>query len=336
MKRHEILFSLLVLLTFCQEAVAWNPAAGDLSKARPSDIRVMAYNTARNFISDSTKDALFERILQAVNPDIISFEEIEDTITTSQMVTRLNSILPTSSTWTVHLGLSDGYIRTVLASRFPQSRQILDTAPPSEIRGVNAALVDLPDGVYLTDIYPMAVHLKAYAGGTNTQRRQKACDALAKWFGDLRTPGGAIDLPTSTPALVMGDFNFVDPDPQQPEITLRTGDIVDNATYGPDIKPDWDGSDLLDVTPTDPYTGDPDTYPSGTTNPTSRIDRIYITESVLGVVNAFVLNTQTMTSAQRAAAGLQSGDTDNASDHLPIVADFAILVPVTLSHWSLE
>ncbi|MCX7626593.1 MAG: hypothetical protein N2Z21_10365, partial [Candidatus Sumerlaeaceae bacterium] len=124
--------------------------------------------------------------------------------------------------------------------------------------------------------------------------------------------------------------------PQQPEVTLRTGDIVDNATYGPDIKPDWDASDLLDVAPKDPYTGDPDTYPSGTTDPTSRIDRIYVTNSVLGVVNAFVLNTKTMTASQRAAAGLQSGDTDNASDHLPVVADFAILVPVTLSQWKVE
>jgi endonuclease/exonuclease/phosphatase family metal-dependent hydrolase len=323
-------------LTLTTRLVAYDPSTGDFSKAHPSDIRIMAYNTARKFISDSTKDALFQRILQAVKPDIISFEEIEDGITTAQLVTRLNSILPTSSTWTVHLGLSDGYVRTVLASRYPQSMNITDTIPASEVRGVNAGLVNLPDATYPTDIYPMCVHLKAFAGGTNTTRRQKACDALAKWFGDLRTPGGAVDLPTSTPALVMGDFNFVDPDPQQPEVTLRTGDIVDNATYGPDIKGDWDATDLLDVTPADPYTGDTDTYPSGTTNPSSRIDRIYITDSVLGVVHAFVLNTKTMTATQRSGAGLQDGDTDNASDHLPIVADFAVMLPVTLSRWQLE
>jgi endonuclease/exonuclease/phosphatase family metal-dependent hydrolase len=333
----RVRFLLALSFLCCWQALyAWNPAAGDFSKEHPTDIRVMAYNTARNFIADSTKDALFQRILQAANPDIISFEEIVDTITTSQLVTRLNTILPTSSTWTVHLGNSDGFIRTVLATRYPQSMQITDTTPTSEVRGVNAALVDLPDDVYAGDLYPMCVHLKAFAGGTNTQRRQKACDALAKWFGDIRTSGGAIDLPTSTPALVMGDFNFVDPDPQQPEVTLRTGDIVDNATYGPDIAPDWDATDLLDVTPSDPFTGDTDTYPSGTTNPTSRIDRIYITDSVLGVVHAFVLNTKTMTASQLAAAGLQSGDTDNASDHLPIVADFALMVPVTLSQWSVE
>jgi len=332
---HRII-SVLVLVLCARFATAYAPATGNFSKDHPSDIRVMAYNTARYFISDSTKDAYFQRILKAVNPDIISFEEIQDAITTTQLVSRLNSILPTSSTWTVHLGLSDGYIRTVLASRYPQSMQILDTIPASGVRGVNAGLIDLPNGTYPTDLYAMAIHLKAYAGGTNTTARQKSCDALAKWFGDLRTPGGAIDLPTSTPAMVMGDFNFVDTDPQQPEVTLRTGDIQDNATYGPDIKGDWDNSDLLDVQPADPYTGDRDTYPSGSTNPTSRIDRFYITDSVFSVVHAFVLNTQTMTAAQLAAAGLQSGDTKNASDHLPIVADFNVMVPVTLAAWEVE
>lgn len=330
------IFGLCVGIGAAAVALAYNPSAGDFSKDHPSDIRILAYNTARNFISSPSLDQNFERILKAIDPDVISFEEIVDTITTTQLVTRLNSVLPTSSTWTVHLGKSDGYIRTVLASRAPQSMQILDTVPASEVRGVNGALVDLPNATYPVDLYAMAVHLKAFAGGTNTARRQKACDALAKWFGDLRTPGGEIDLPTSTPALVMGDFNFVDPDPQQPEVTLRTGDIVDNATYGPDIKGDWDNSDLLDVQPSDPFTGDKDTYPSGTTNPTSRIDRIYVTDSVVSVVHAFVLNTKTMTSSQLAAAGLQAGDTDVTSDHLPIVADFNVFVPVQLSLWQAE
>ncbi len=336
--RQRAHFIIWVFVLACaQIGLAFNPAAGDFSKANPSDLRIMSYNTARNFISDSTKDALFARILQCVNPDIIAFQEIEEGITTSQLVTRLSTILPPSSTWTVHFGLSDGYIRTVLVSRFPLSMQRFDTTPSSEVRGVNMALVDLPNATYgSADIYPMVIHLKAYAGEPNTSRRQKACDAIAKWLGDIRTPGGDIDLPTSTPAIVLGDTNFVDPDPQQPEVTLRTGDIVNNATYGPDIKPDWDGTDLLDVQPADPYTGDKDTYPSGTTNPTSRIDRFYITDSALGVVNSFILNTKTMTPSQRTAAGLQNGDTDNASDHLPIVVDLNILVPVTVSRIEIE
>jgi len=332
-KVHKIL--LLVLLLQSRLLFGFAPQSGDLSKDHPSDLRVMSYNTARNFISVSTQDARFARILQAVSPDIIGFQEIEDTITTSQLVTRLNTVLPYGAPWQVNLGKSDGYIRTVLATRYPQSRQITDTVPPSEVRGVNAALVDLPTSAGV-DVYPMVIHFKAYAGGTNTAKRQKACDAIAKWLGDLRTPGGDIDLPTSTPALVFGDTNFVDPDPQQPEVTLRTGDIVDNATYGPDIKGDWDGTDILDVQPADPFTGDKDTYPSGTTDPTSRIDRMYITDSVLQVVHAFVLNTATMTSSQLAAAGLQAGDTDNASDHLPIVIDLTTVLPVQVSLISFE
>ncbi|RMH25813.1 MAG: hypothetical protein D6691_09160 [Candidatus Hydrogenedentota bacterium] len=330
---HAITWGISFLPTL---AWSWNPTAGDFSKASPSDVRLMAYNTARNFISVSAADSTFSRILKAIDPDVIAFEEIRDNITTTQLVSRLNSILPLAGgqSWKVHLGKSDGTIRTVLASRTTQTLQMLDTVPASEVRGVNGALVQMPRPTYDFDLYVMAVHLKALAGGTNTQRRQKACDALAKWFGDLRTPGGAIDLPTSTPAIVMGDFNFVDPDPQQPEVTLRTGDIVDNATYGPDIKPDWDASDLFDVTPRDPYTNATYTYPNFT--PPSRIDRFYLTDSVAIVKNAFILNTKSMTQTQLSAAGLDAHDTELASDHLPIVMDIWFPVPVTLSAFSIE
>jgi endonuclease/exonuclease/phosphatase family metal-dependent hydrolase len=120
-------------------------------------------------------------------------------------------------------------------------------------------------------------------------------------------------------------------------VTLRTGDIIDNATFGPDIKGDWDATDIVDIKPADAYTGDKDTWPSDISNPTSRLDRIYYTDSCVRVERSFVLNTRKMSSAQLAAAGLQYLDNQNASDHLPVVADFVILpVPVTLSNFILD
>jgi endonuclease/exonuclease/phosphatase family metal-dependent hydrolase len=319
--------------------LALNPSAGDFSKDDSRHVRVMSWNTARNFMDVASTDDEYQRILNVLKPDVIVFNEIVNTITAAQLQTRLNSVLPLGSgrTWTVKTGLTDGFIYNALASSTTQSLQITDTTPASEVRGVTAALVDLPNATYSYDLYVMGVHLKAYAGGTNTTRRQTACDALAKWFGDIRTSGGSINLPSYTPALVMGDFNFVDTEPQQPEITVRTGDIINNATYGADIKGDWDVTDLTDVTPRDPYTNDADTYPTGTTNPTSRIDRIYYTDSAMRVANKFVFNTRTMSSAQRTAAGVNSADCETASDHLPVIADLVVLpVPVGLSAFSAE
>ena len=298
----------------------------------------MAYNTHGDFIITSSTDDEYQRILQAIDPDIIVMEEIDPSITSATLQSRFDSVLPLGggNHWAVHLGLSDTFNRNIVCSRWTEKMQITDTTPASEVRGVTATLIDLPDATYSTDIYIMGIHLKAFAGGTNTTRRQTACDALAKWFGDIRSSGGSINLTSNTPALVTGDFNFVDTDPQQPEVTLRTGDIQNNATYGADIKGDWDVSDLTDLQPADPNTADIETWPSGTTNPTSRLDRFYYTDSAVTVAHSFVLNTLAMTSGALTAAGLVSTDSGTASDHLPVVADFAVsTVPVELSVFEL-
>jgi len=317
---------------------AYNPAAGDYSKAQPSHIRLASWNVARNWgSSDPSVDAAMTRVLRLLNPDILALQEIPESFTAAQVQAKMNAILPLGpgQQWQVHLGLSDGYIRNALITRRPMSLQITNTVPASEVRGVTAALVDLESTVP-RDLYAMSVHLKCCSGVSETSRRQRHADALAKWFGDIRTPGGAITLPIHTPAVVMGDFNFVDPDPQQPEVTLRTGDIVDNALFGPDIKGDWDVTDLQDVQPADPFTGDRDTWPANTSAPSSRLDRFYLTDSALTVATKFIVNTRTMTPAARSAAGVLQFDVETASDHLPIALDVTNFLPVALSMFILD
>ena len=133
-----------------------------------------------------------------------------------------------------------------------------------------------------------------------------------------------ISLPDLTPMVVMGDFNFVAG--PQPEITLRTGDIQDNATYGPDVKGDWADVDLIDPAPVNPDNGNANTWPSYKEKPTSRIDRFYLTGSAATVVGGFILNTLTMSPADLVSAGLQKKDTTNefSADHLPVVIDLRL------------
>ncbi len=237
----------------------------------------------------------------------------------------------------MHGGISDTFIRNAFASKYPVSMQITDTNPASEVRGVVAALVDLPDATYgATDIYVMGVHLKS--GGTtgvggDHQRRQVATDAIIRWMADARTPGGNITLPTNTPMVLLGDMNvgFQDGGDEAPYHASRTvvdGDIFDEATFGPDSPPDWDGTNNRDAAPYDhSATGSssvasPRTQPSGGGGPTSRLDRFIYTDSVLRMEERFILRTATMSTAARAAAGLNSGDSVTASDHLPCVVDF--------------
>jgi endonuclease/exonuclease/phosphatase family metal-dependent hydrolase len=316
-------------------AGAWGfePLIGDYSRDDPLDVRVMSYNHNRNFIEDPGTDVEFGRILTAIDPDIICFQEFTDDTSAGAIASRLNLLLPISSGgWEIHLGLLGG-VRTVLASRFPLGLQRVDTLPASSTRGVNIALADLPDGQYATDLYLMGVHLKCCGdpGGSEDASRQDSADAIANWLGDARgvarPSGNQVVLAADTPIVVLGDFNLVGG--PQPEDTILTGDIQDPGTYGPDVAGDWDNSNMVDLMPADPFTGDTFTWQGNGSFPPSALDRIFLTDSVVTVANSFVFNTDTMTSAARAAIGVQAGDTLpwNTSDHLPIVVDLRLGAP---------
>ena len=317
-------------------AHALNPLAGDYSKDQALDVRIMAYNTERNFIATAATDPEFNRILIALQPDIICFEEIVSSVTTTAMATRLNTIMPIGGAgWQIHFGILAG-TRNALASRYPLLLKRTDTIPVSSTRGVTIALVDLPDASYPLDVYLLGVHLKCCGdpGGTEDVSRQRSADAIANWLADARgvgrPSGNNIALPANTPMIVLGDFNLVGG--PQPEATLLTGDIQDNATFSTDIKGDWDVTDLANLNPLDPFTGNNFTWQGSSSFDPSPLDRFMVTDSAFTVANKFILNTNTMTPAALAAAGLQAGDTlpANASDHLPIVVDLRISNPCAL------
>jgi hypothetical protein len=158
--------------------------------------------------------------------------------------------------------------------------------------------------------------------------RQTQSDALVNWMRDARNPGEYVNIPTNTPMAVVGDLNIVDaPDPLT---NLISGYIVNEATYGSDSPPDWDGAALADARPVHNASGTTDwTYRSGGFSP-SRLDFVLYTDSVLDIGKRFVLNTVAMTTAQRSATGLQQYDTTVTTsnyDHLPVVVDFRFPIP---------
>jgi hypothetical protein len=147
---------------------------------------------------------------------------------------------------------------------------------------------------------------------------------------DARTAGGGtINLATGTPMAVVGDLNIVGP---QPLDTLITGNIIDEATFGTDSPPDWDGTNLGDAHPLHNVVGPADyTWRDDTiTTYTSRIDFVLYTDSVARIAHKFVLNTVDMSPAELAATGLETYDVVKHKeplfplmfDHLPLIVDF--------------
>ncbi len=320
--------ALALLAGLSGNARAFDPAAGDFAKTNPNHVRVLEYNVEDYFVTNSgvTSNQL-RRVFQAINPDVVVMEEMQLNVTTAQIKTTLEGYFP-GTTWTVFRGATDGFDRNVIATRHTLTMTITDTNPPSDtdigLRGATSGLVTTPQGSF----YLIGAHWKCCtSGASDHQKRQKAADGIINWMRDARTPGGNINLPANTPMMVVGDFNVGQDDnddlaPYHPIRTILQGDIFDEASYGADSPPDWDGSFATDAVPYDHTSGNPRTWPSDDT-PNSRLDRFVYTDSVISATNRFILSTRTMSADALAAAGLLATDTSSGPDHMPCVVDFA-------------
>ena len=166
------------------------------------DLRVVSYNILNDVIFpdiDPVQAAKFERVLAALDPDILILQEIRDK-TAEDVRILLNKLAPLapSGSWHVHKGGDN-----VIASKYPLSLTATNTIPPKD--GTALALVDLPDDRYGADLYVMNNHFTC----CNTmeppepldpreQSRQREADALVNWMRDARNMGEFIDLPDGT------------------------------------------------------------------------------------------------------------------------------------------
>lgn len=289
-----------------------------LVREDPDSVRVVAYNVLNDGLVE--RPDVFERVLAAIQPDVICFSELWDT-SEATIRDRLDDILPLDGgkSWSVYKSHD-----TAIAARWPLSMKAGDTIP-STGDDQAMALVDLPDAKYDVDLYVISAHFKCCGslGGSEDQLRQTQSDANINWFRDLREPGGNVNLPVNTPFLIAGDFNMVGG--PQPLNTLLDGHIIDQATFGKDSPPDWDNSSSADPIPL--HNAGPGAYTWRTDSSSfapGRLDFVIYTDSVMTATQSFVLNTLDMSADDLTLHGLLAQDTADASDHLPLVVDFKL------------
>lgn len=267
----------------------------------PDHVRVATFNTLFDGLWDRPAESA--RLLTALDADILAFQEIYD-----------HSMAQTRSWVQANLGgfwhISGNGYELQVVSRHP----ILGwwQAGP---RGW-AVLIDLPSS-FAHDLFLVNVHLSCCS---NDAARQEQIDQVMALVRDAMEPGGLLELPQGTPMMITGDTNMYG-DAQQVR-TLLTGDIADNASFGPDFAPDWDGSGLDPLYSTQLearlcYTW----YNEGSSYSPSHIDRIALSGSAFSVAKSFVLHTPDLAPATLAAAGLQADDSLVASDHVPHAMD---------------
>ena len=280
-----------------------------LTRAPGTQLRAMWWNVNRR-MDQSSPAASMGRMVAALAPDVIGFSEVDD-VSASYVKGLLESWLP-GSTWNV---VKDDY-DLMVATTWPIASSYADV-----YRSFPAVIET--EQVFGVPTLFTSSHLKCCGGLTNEEKRQREADEYMAFQRDAMTAGGQVDVPSGSPILLGGDLNMVGLG--APIYTLESGDIADEAQYGADFAPDWDGTDMLQVAaiqadrPMD-YTwrNDGGSYMPG------KLDYAIVSDGVLQVLRSFGLQTSDMSTDRLTAYGLLSGDTWNASDHLPVVVDVAL------------
>ncbi|WP_017731460.1 endonuclease/exonuclease/phosphatase family protein [Nafulsella turpanensis] len=290
----------------------YTPLTLEQQELSAPQIRLITHNVLHDGLTVRERSDMFARIYQALQPDILTLNENWDT-SPEEAENFFNTHLPLESGegWYA----SKPVYGNITVSRYPIVEN-WEVFPGSRLA---ASMIDLPDSIYPRDIVVINSHLRCC---DEDNLRQQEGDAIIAFILDAKTTGGNVDLPANTPIVISGDLNLVG-DNQQLR-TLLNGDIQNTDEFGSGGAPDWDGSTLTDLMPL--HTDHPFAYTwynAGSHYPAGRMDFIIYTNSMLEVQKSFILNIMETPAEKLAAYGLSTADAE-ASDHLPLVADFTM------------
>ena len=270
--------------------------------------RLVSYNTLNTGILEQDRQAKFQRILQALNPDIIALQEHSE----------WNEIGDIISSWFPEDTWYQGYTfrDLVVLSKYP----IINQANLISSERTMCALLQTDD-----PINPYLLILNShFSCCDNDDDRQEQVDELVQVLREWRlNDNGPFELPEGTPMFHVGDFNFVGYREQIE--TVSAGDIQDEATYGIDYPLDWDGTSITDLFSRHTHKRMAYTWRSdGSSFNPGKLDYVLYTDSNLSILNHFVLNTLAMPDSVLNEWELEAEDTNEASDHLPRIVDFMV------------
>lgn len=281
-----------------------------IKKKNATSLRIMTYNVLVDGLLKPEQFASISKILQAIQPEIIAFQEIYNHDAESALQ-QVEKIIPSTDEqqWYSVKGGRD----IIITSRFA-----IKTS--TSIDG---------NGAFLIDLYPkfesklllIGAHLPCCA---NNEGRKNEIDALMQFIRETKNAQGEISLAENTPIILLGDLNLVG-DAQQLR-TLLSGNIQDTLRFGPGFSPDWDNTSFADLLPYCINVPFSFTYYDrfGSFGP-GRLDLMIYSDSVIQPVKKFVLFTPAMSPDSLTAYNLNSDDALIASDHLPVVADFILI-----------
>ncbi|MCB1123988.1 MAG: endonuclease/exonuclease/phosphatase family protein, partial [Verrucomicrobiae bacterium] len=285
-------------------------------KMRSSDLRVATYNVLVDNLFEPSRQPGFGRQLQAVQPDVINFQEIFNN-TPEATGALIESWLPLEDgkQWYTAGGSSSSN-DTITVSRFPILDR-WDIYGSGSTTGNIAVLLDTKE-----ELGTRTLMINAHPpAGAFDAGRQNEIDAIMAFIRDAREPDGVLTIEENTPIVIAGDMNLVGRIDQL--VTFLTGDISNNDTQGADFSPDWDGSDLTSVTPRHSDQRMGYTWRSDFENNywPGHLDYLIYSDSVIDLVHSYVVHTPSMSPERLQQYNLEANDS-LGSDHFLFVADF--------------
>jgi len=272
-------------------------------------VRFVSWNVERGYIFKNPDP--FARVLDALDPDVICFQELGYDATANELANWLNQHVPGRTQrgydWDVTIMNDTGTgIATRLANTPIGPKQMPATSDDGKRRLRATTLLVGGSGPFDDRrIAVVSTHLKCCgrAGDRADDRRVQEADHIHRILRGIRYDANPSAI------VIMGDFNLVGS--RRPLEAMMIDD-------------DFDASDLLDVAPI--VLGDRiNTTWRDPNQPflPGRLDFTLISDSSLNVSNSFLLDTELLDSNTLTFYNLRSDDTTKASDHLPSVVDLS-------------
>ncbi len=310
-----------------------------------ASLSVLSWNIQRGIgdtAANSTTQAALANVVNYLNPDVWTINELGADTPTYSPTTALNSLQSFVSTrltifganpvlgsdYYVYLGTyTDGYLANAIVSRYP----LLSTRSYSDagggyrsLRGMAFAVVDVPGTTNDVGIFTM--HLKSGSLTADAARRQAEATANRTTIANWMTQNPRLG------AIVTGDFNESEDPPDGDNWsggvlggTITLGNNT-TATYQPVTTIRSAG--LTDPVPVS-LSGDNDTISSS--SPNDRFDYVLHGGNGLTYQTGQVFDSRRYTATQlnaiNAANGLTftTGTSAAASDHLAVFGAFAVV-----------
>lgn len=295
--------------------------ADTIPRVPDATLRLLTWNVSDRALL--TRTDAFERILRALDPDVVLLDEVSPQIDAQWLATFFTRL---SGEWSVVMGQGGGRQRTAIASRlplaaepalarvaYPDSVALLDTMrmprqPRNDARTFRTDAVPAVGArVQVEGLTVLLVALDlsccGYAGSEEDRFRIMASSAVHDAIAGV--VAGGIDG-----VVIGGDFNLVGSRTPVDVMARALDPAGGNLAAIDGIRLNG----LSNATWRNPA----DIFPPG------RLDWVLYSPSSLFALRSFTFATEDLPAEVLVAFGLEGGDSERASDHLPVVADFRV------------